>query len=85
LRDEKAMHRVPAADDFETIRLRLEELRRERAQRRDDGSLPHSPQPEAVARQSAVADRRTPLAPRRLLRTRFWNVRKLCAKSGLIR
>jgi hypothetical protein len=79
------MHRVRAADDFETIRFRVEELRRERTQRDDDGSLARSPQPEAVARQSAVADRRTPLAPRRLLRTRFWNVRQLCAKSGLMR
>jgi hypothetical protein len=79
------MHRVRAADDFETIRLRLEELRRGRTQRHDDGSSARSPEPEAVARQSAVSDRRTPIAPRRLLRTRFWNVRKLCAHSGLMR
>jgi hypothetical protein len=50
------MNRVRAADDFKTIRLRLEELRRERAQRYADGPIPRLPLPElaAVARQSLL-------------------------------
>ena len=50
------MNRVRAADDFKTIRLRLEELRRARAQRYADGPIPRLPLPElaAVARQSLL-------------------------------
>ena len=61
------MRRVRAADDFETIRLRLEELRRERARIFVEGPLRGSavPHPEAAARQSSVPDRRIRLAVRR--------------------
>jgi hypothetical protein len=47
------MSRVRAADDFEAIRLRLEELRRERQQHRYGGELAATspaPRPDAVAR-----------------------------------
>jgi hypothetical protein len=70
------MRRVPAADDFETIRLRLEELRRERAQVYEGpvrGSA--TPHPEAGASQPAAPDRRAPPAVRRQLPTQFWNAR----------
>ena len=44
------MSRVRAADDFEAIRLRLEELRRERRQHRYGGELAaKSPSPEPDA------------------------------------
>jgi hypothetical protein len=69
------MSRVPIADDFATIRYRLEELRRERTQHHADSCLSPSAEPEAATRQPAAAARRTPLVPRRLLRTRFWNLR----------
>ena len=71
------MSLVRAVDDFEKIRLRLEELRRERAQLGANGSLPEScsSAPEVRRPPQDVADIRTPLAPRRQLRTRFWNVR----------
>ena len=61
------MNRVRAADDFKTIRLRLEELRRERAQRYADGPIPRlpSPEPETIARRSAAAERRIPLVLRK--------------------
>jgi hypothetical protein len=71
------MTRVRAADDFGTIRLRLEELRRERAQIYVEGPVRCSavPHPKAEARQSAVPNRRIPVAVRRQLRLQFWNVR----------
>jgi hypothetical protein len=70
------MRRVRAADDFETIRLRLEELRRERAQLYLGGPVRGSvPHPEAAVRRPVVPDRRTPPAVRRQLRTQFWNAR----------
>jgi hypothetical protein len=45
------MNRVRAADDFEAIRLRLEELRRERAQRYGGSPVdkPSPRDPDAVA------------------------------------
>jgi hypothetical protein len=69
--------RVRAADDFETIRLRLEELRRERARLSIEGPMPRSaaPHPEAAARQPAVPESRMPPALRRQLRRPFWNPR----------
>ena len=71
------MRRVRAADDFETIRLRLEELRRERARLYVEGPVRGSDEshPEAAAQQPAAAERRLPLALRRHLRTQFWNAR----------
>jgi hypothetical protein len=56
------MARVRAADDFEAIRSRLEELRRERAQLLSGGSANRSPTPEP----DAIADRLFPVR-RRLL------------------
>jgi len=47
------MRRVRVADDFEAIRLRLEELRRERQQHRYGGesaAKSPAPRPDAVAR-----------------------------------
>jgi hypothetical protein len=71
------MRRVRAADGFETIRFRLEELRCERARIYVEGPVRGSavPHPEAAARQSAVPDRRIPPSLRRQLRMQFWNAR----------
>jgi hypothetical protein len=70
------MRRVPAADDFETIRIRLEELRQERALYAGGpvrgAAVPH---PEVAAHQPAATERRPPLALRRQLRTQLWNAR----------
>ena len=70
------MSRVRAADDFKTIRVRLEELRRERARLYEEGSVPRSAplHSEAAARQPAAMERRLPLVLRRHLRTQFWKV-----------
>jgi hypothetical protein len=67
------MNRERAADDFETIRFRLQELRREHAQPHADGGLAPAMEQEAAA--LSWADRRTSLVLRRLLWTRFWNAR----------
>ena len=71
------MNRVRAADDFETIPLRLKELRRERARLYVEGSVTRSaaPHPEATARQPAVPERRMPPALRRQLRRPCWSAR----------
>jgi hypothetical protein len=68
------MSRVRAADDFETIRVRLEELRRERARLYEEGPVTRSAASHAKAavRQPAAAERRLPLALGRHLRTQLW-------------
>ena len=73
----KLMRRVRAADDFETIRIRLEELRQERARLYAGGPVRDAavPHPEVAAHQPAATERRLPLALRRQLRTQFWNSR----------
>jgi Molybdopterin-binding domain of aldehyde dehydrogenase len=79
--------RVPAADDFETIRLRLEELRGERAQLYFGGPARGStlPNTETAACQPTVPDKPIPPAVRRQLRMQFWNARWRCAKVGIVR
>ncbi len=54
------MKRVRAVDDFKAIRLRLEELRRERAQLYSGEPAARSPRPErdAVPERPASADKR---------------------------
>jgi len=54
------MSRVRAADDFEVIRLRLEELRRERARQYAGASPVRSskPEPDAAAHRSSPTIRR---------------------------
>jgi hypothetical protein len=61
------MNRVRAADDFKTVRLRLEELRRERAQLYAGESSVRSPapDPDASAHRPAPVDKRYPPIPRR--------------------
>lgn len=82
------MRRVHAADDFEKIRLRLEELRRERARLYVGGPLVRGSavlHPEAAARQPTVSDSRTPPAVRRQLRTQFWNAVSGARRTGTVR
>ena len=61
------MSRIRAADDFEAIRLRLEELRRERAQPYGNGPKGKVPAAErsAAPQRPAPADKRYPPIPRR--------------------
>jgi hypothetical protein len=61
------MNRVRAADDFKAIRLRLEELRRERAHLYAGEPAARSPDPDrdAVTQRPAPVDKRYPPIPRR--------------------
>ena len=61
------MSRIRAADDFDAIRLRLEELRRERTQRYGGEPKLKSPTSDhtAVPQRSAPADKRYPAILRR--------------------
>lgn len=81
------MRHVRAADDFETIRLRLEELRRERARLYVGGPVRGSavPKTEAAARQPTVPYSRTPPAVRRQLRTEFWVRVSGARRMGIVR
>jgi hypothetical protein len=71
------MHRVRAADDFDAIRLRLEELCRERDQSYAGGPArrSRSPEREGIAQPPEAGDTRTPLVLRRQIRARFSNAR----------
>ncbi len=69
------MARPRAADDFPTIRARMEELRRERTRARadDDTRMPDGPRPGAISGRPGPTDRSSGLSPimRRVLeRTR---------------
>jgi hypothetical protein len=59
------MNPVRAADDFKAIRLRLEELRRERVQLYAGEPTAKSPEPDAPARRPTAGDKRYPPIPRR--------------------
>jgi hypothetical protein len=62
------MRRVRAADDFEAIRLRVKELRRQRAQRFGIEPAANAPAPEpgGIAHRPAPLDRLLTQARRRL-------------------
>ena len=82
------MRCVRAAEDFETIRFRLEELRRECARIYVEGpvrgsAVPHTPRPRLLSRLCQIDG--YPLALRRQRRMQFWNRPLPARENGIAR